>query len=66
MNLSDIAILNIKDSNYSCIFSGIRKNGSLKLNEKCWFYRKKWIIIKHKNLLSHTKMGKEFLTFGDI
>ena len=23
-------------------------------------------IIKHKNLLSHTKMGKEILTFGDI
>ena len=66
MKLSDIAILNIKGSDYSCIFSGIRKNGSLKLNEKCWFYRKKWIIINHKNSLSHTKMGKEFLTFGDI
>ena len=23
-------------------------------------------IIKHKNLLSHIKMGKEILTFGDI
>ena len=23
-------------------------------------------IIKHKNLLSHMKMGKEILTFGDM
>ena len=26
----------------------------------------KWSIIKHKNLLSHIKMGREILTFGDI
>ena len=27
---------------------------------------KKLNIIKHKNLLSRIKMGKEILTFGDI
>ena len=27
---------------------------------------KKWNIIKHKNLLSRIKMGKDTLTFGDI
>ena len=27
---------------------------------------KKWSIIKHKNLLSHIKIGKEILMFGDI
>ena len=28
--------------------------------------KKKWNIIKYKNLLSHIiKMGKEILTFGD-
>ena len=39
MNLSDIAILNIKGSNYCCIISIISK--------------------MLKNLLQHTKMGKE-------
>ena len=28
--------------------------------------KKKQNIIKHKNLLSHIKMGKEILTFGHI
>ena len=27
---------------------------------------KKWNIIKHKGLLSHIKMGKEILSFGEI
>ena len=27
---------------------------------------KKWNIIKHKNLLSYIKMGKEILMFQDI
>ena len=31
MNLSDIAILNIKGSNYHCIISLISKNEALKL-----------------------------------
>ena len=32
---------------------------------KGWFEWKKWNIIKHKSLLSHTKMGKEIIMFGD-
>ena len=31
MNLSNIAILNIKGSNYHCIISGISKNEAIKL-----------------------------------
>ena len=31
INLSDIAILNIKGSNYCCIMSGIRKNEAISL-----------------------------------
>ena len=31
MNLSNIVILNIKDSNYSCIISGISKNEAINL-----------------------------------
>ena len=31
VNLSDIAILNIKDSNYRCIISLISKNEAIKL-----------------------------------
>ena len=37
-----------------------------KLNAKYWFDRKKQKILQCKNLLSHTKMGKEILPFGDI
>ena len=33
MNLSDVAILNIKHSNYRCIFSGISKSEALNLKQ---------------------------------
>ena len=36
-----------------------------KLNAKYRFNQKKLNIIKHKFLLSHIKMDKEILTFGD-
>ena len=36
------------------------------LNAECRFDRKKRNTIKHKNLLSHIKMDKEILMFGDI
>ena len=42
INLSDIAIFNLKGSDYCCI----------------WL--KKWNIMKHKSLLSHTKWVKKF------
>ena len=51
MNLSDIAILNVKGSDYHCIISGISKNGAINLIENIDFPQK----AKHKNLLSHIK-----------
>ena len=60
MNLSDIAILNIKGANYCCIVSGISKSEAISLMQK-------WLdIVKHKSLSSHIKMSKEILTFGEI
>ena len=64
MNLSDIAILNIKGSDYRCIISRISKNEAINLIQNADL-TKKQNIIKH-NLLSYIKMGKEVLTFGDI
>ena len=66
VKLSDIGILNIKSADYCCIISGIRKKRGHKLNAKYWFDRKDRNIIKHKNILSHIKMGKKNLTFGYI
>ena len=66
MNLSDIAILKVKGSDYCCIISGISKNEVINVMQNTDITTKKRKIIKHKNLLSHIKMGKEVLTFGDI
>ena len=38
---------------------------SHKFIKKCWFDQKKRSIIKHKNLLSHIKVGREIITFGN-
>ena len=68
-NLSDIAILNIKRADYCCIISGISKNEAIyliKISAKCRFDQKTRNTIKHKNLLSRIKMGKEILTFHVI
>ena len=54
VNLGDIAILNIKGSDYRCMISLISKNEAI---IKRWLDWKKWNIIK---------MGKEMLTFGNI
>ena len=66
MNLSNIAILNIKGADYGCIISGISKSEVINLIENIDLTKKKRNIIKQKNLLSHTKMGKDILTFGGI
>ena len=58
VKLSNIAISNIKGSDYRCIISH-------KVDAKCRFDRKK-CNVKHENLLSLIKMGKEILTFGNI
>ena len=57
INFSDIAILNIKGSDYHCIISSIRKNEAIKLMQSAALPEKKWNIIK---------IGKEILTFGNI
>ena len=65
MNLSDIAILNIKGSNYRCIISGISKREAIILVKYIDLSEKKWNIIKHKYLLLHIKIGKEILKLGE-
>ena len=41
MNLSDIAILNIKGSDYHCIISGIRKNKAINLMQNADLTKKR-------------------------
>ena len=62
MNLSNIAILNIKCFDYCCIISRISKNETINVMKNINFTEK----AKHKYLLSHIKIGKEISTFGDI
>ena len=72
MSLSDIAILNIKGSNYCFIISLVSRNEAINflmqnadLTEKSNYKQKDFNIIKQKDLLSHIKKGKDILTFGD-
>ena len=62
MNISDIAILNLKGADCCCRISGISKIEAINLMQNSNLAEK----AEHKNLLSHIKMGKEILTFGDI
>ena len=57
MNLSDIAIWNIKGSNYRCIISLIRENEALKLMENADLTEESGTL--KQNLLSHRKTGNE-------
>ena len=66
VNLSDIAILNIKGSDYCSIIILISKNETINLMQNSDFTKKKQNSIKHEYLFSYTKMGKKILTFGDI
>ena len=47
------------------LLAELTKKRGHKLNGKYQFDWKKWNIIKRKTLLTHIKMGKEILTFGD-
>ena len=62
MNLSNIAILNIKGSDYCCIISLISKVESISLNQNAKLTQN---IVKHTKLLSPIKMGKIILTFSN-
>ena len=71
MNFSDIAVLNIKSSNYLRTISLISKNKTINLMQNADLTELeqniiKQNIMKHKNLLSYIKMGKEILTFDNI
>ena len=66
MNLSDIAILNIKSTDYWCIISGISKNEAVNLILNADLAKKKGNIIKNKKFIFIYKNGKEILTFGAI
>ena len=65
VNFSNIAILNIKGSDYRCIISLISKNEAINLMQNADLTKKKQNIIKHKILLSHIKMNEEILMFGN-
>ena len=54
MKLSDIAILNIKGSDYRCIISLISKNEAMNLMQNTDLTEKKWNIIKDKKIYYHT------------
>ena len=66
MNLSNIAVLNINNVHFCCIINRISKNEAINSVQKYQSNKKEQSIIKHRNLLSHTKIRKEILSFGDI
>ena len=66
INFSDIAILNIRGSDYHCIINLISENEATNLMKKGWFDWKKDNIIKHKNFFLYLKMSKEIFTFSSI
>ena len=66
MNLSDIAILNIKGSDYWCIIDLISKNETINVKLNANLIEKSRTLWNVKNLFSYIKMAKEILTFGNI
>ena len=63
MNLSDIAILSIKGSDYCCIISLISQNEAINLMQNADMTIKSRTSQNIKNLLSLKKMGKEVKPF---
>ena len=57
VNLSDIAILNMKASDYRCIISLISKNEAINLWQNVDLTKKKRIIIKNKQFILIYKNG---------
>ena len=57
MNLSYIAILNIRGSNYCCIISLISINEAINLMQNADLTKKSRTLQNMKNLLSYIKMG---------
>ena len=61
INLSNIAILKVKNADYQCIINGISKGEAIKLMQNIDLTEK----AEHKNLLSYMKIGKTVLISGD-
>ena len=57
VNLSDIAILNIKGSDYYCIINLISKYETISLTKKADLTKKKGNIIKYKKFIFMYKNG---------
>ena len=57
MKLSNIAVLSIKGADYCCIITGISKSEAINLMQNIFLSKKKWDIIKYKNLFSDIKNG---------
>ena len=51
MKLCDIAILNIKGSDYCCIISLISKNEVINLMQNADLTEKKWNLIKYRDFI---------------
>ena len=64
--LSDIAILNIKSSDYHYIISLISKNEAINLLQNADLTTKNGTLWNIKNIFSYVKMGEEIITFGNI
>ena len=58
MNLSDIAILNIKGSDYRCIISLISENEAINLMQNADLTKKSINYKKYKNFENTYKNGK--------
>ena len=65
MNLNNIAILNIKGSDYCCINNGMSKNEAINVMQ-ITDLTKKNEKLQTIHLLSYIKMVHKNLTFGDI
>ena len=66
VNLNNIAILNIKCSNYRCIISLISNNEAMNLMQNADLNEKSGALQSIKNWFSYIKVGNQFLTFEDI
>ena len=53
MNLSDIAILNIRSADQHCIISRISKNNAINVMQNADLTKKSFNIIKQKFIITH-------------
>ena len=66
INLSDIAILNIKGSDCHCIISLISKIEAINLMQNAYLTEIRRTLLNLKNLFLYIKLGKEILTVDII